>query len=356
MKRLVVRSTFAVLAAVSAATLAACNSLGSPAVRQSASAPRVFDASDPGVLVADGRTYLFGSTNNMRLPVREVTSYDGTLGDSQTSWARSPRNAMSAWPNWFDPGEAQVWAPSPVKIGTSYYLYFAGHSRYAYSDESNDLCIGRATSTNPMGDYVPESMPLYCGLPAEGAIAGQPASNSFGRGALDPEVVTAPDGNHYLLMALSRTRDNIGIVRLDSTGRVVGGTNAAPTILASQRFPWHDGTDDTSLGAVPSSRTPRWCTTPSPTPTCSSTRPGSGTAPATTPALPAAPARWGRASSTAGDRSSSVGTAAAAREVSPPSATRTGASGSPMPHGPRDMRARSDRWASTPARSPGLNS
>lgn len=50
----------------------------------------------PGVLVADGRTYLFGSTNNMRLPVREVTSYDGTLGDSQTSWARSPRNAMSA--------------------------------------------------------------------------------------------------------------------------------------------------------------------------------------------------------------------------------------------------------------------
>lgn len=131
-----------------------------------------------------------------------------------------------------------MWAPSPVKIGTSYYLYFAGHSRYAYSDESNDLCIGRATSTNPMGDYVPESMPLYCGLSAEGAIAGQPASNSFGRGALDPEVVTAPDGNHYLLMALSRTRDNIGIVRLDSTGRVVGGTNAAPTILASQRFPW----------------------------------------------------------------------------------------------------------------------
>ena len=57
----------------------------------------------------------------------------------------------------------------------------------------------------------------------------------------------APDGKLYLLMALSRTKDNIGVVPLGSDGSVVGGRNATPTILASQSMPWHDGHDDSVL-------------------------------------------------------------------------------------------------------------
>ena len=81
-RRLVTRSFTAATVLVAAAVLTGClptsaPPLGRPAVRQAASAPVVWDASDPGVLVTGGRTYLFGSNNNMLLPVRELTSFTG---------------------------------------------------------------------------------------------------------------------------------------------------------------------------------------------------------------------------------------------------------------------------------------
>ncbi|HYI63065.1 MAG TPA: family 43 glycosylhydrolase [Acidimicrobiales bacterium] len=228
--------------------VAACGpTLGQPAVGQRPNAPRVFDNSDPAVLVHAGATYLYGSTNNMRLPVRPISSFNGTLGQSQLDWATNPRDAMPDRPAWVDPTEWEIWAPSVTRINGAFVVYFAAKHRAATTNENNDLCIGRADATSPLGPFTPWSTPLYCGLPAEGAIAGQPASNRWGRGALDPEVVRGHDGKLHLLVALSRTRDNIGVVRLDSVGRVVGGINATPTILASQGLPWHDGTVDTTL-------------------------------------------------------------------------------------------------------------
>ncbi|MEZ5179479.1 MAG: family 43 glycosylhydrolase [Acidimicrobiales bacterium] len=112
------------------------------------------------------------------------------------------------------------------------------------TDRANDQCIGRAVATAPAGPYTAEASPVYCGLPAERG------SNPWGRGALDPEVFRAPDGALYLLVAVSRTRDNIGVLRLTADGKVVGGINAQPTTLVSQRFGWHDGVDDAKLGAT----------------------------------------------------------------------------------------------------------
>jgi len=236
--RLVLAGLAAVLALVA---LAGClPSVGRPAVRQPAVAPRVWDNSDPFVLVADGRNYLFGSTNNMTMPVREITSYTGSLTDSQSQWGRNPYNAMPTIPAWLNTDHPEIWAPSAIKIGTLYYVYFGGR-RAGASDTNNDQCIGRASSTTPMGPYRPEATPLYCGLPAE---AG---SNPWGRGALDPEVLRGADGNLYMVAAFSRTRDNIGAVKLASNGRVIGGINAVPAVLASQKFPWQDGTDDRTL-------------------------------------------------------------------------------------------------------------
>ena len=91
-----------------------------------------------------------------------------------------------------------------------------------------------------MGPYTPEAAPIYCGLPRE---AG---SNSWGRGALDPEVFRAPDGRLYLLVTLSRTHGNIAVVPLTAAGAVSGGVNAPATVLASQAFDWHDGHDGTN--------------------------------------------------------------------------------------------------------------
>lgn len=228
-----------------AALLAACGpAIGKPALRQAPNTPRAFDNSDPAVLVANGTTYLFGSTNNKRVPVRVVPSLAGTLAESQTAWARDPRDAMPTRPSWVDAGEAQIWAPSAVKIGSTYFLYFAAANRSATTDESNDQCVGRARATTPMGPYAPEATPIFCGLPPEGAVAGQPASNRFGRGALDPEVFRDAGGKLHLAVALSRTTDNIATVPLRTDGTVSGGTNAKPAILVSQSQPWHDGYDD----------------------------------------------------------------------------------------------------------------
>lgn len=217
--------------------------LGRPALRQAATAPVVWDASDPGVLVAGGRTYLFGSNNNVLLPVRELTSYRGTLDASRAAWGAAPHDALRKNPYWISADLPEIWAPSPVKIRTRFFVFFAAHRRGA-RDRTNDQCIGRAIATTPMGPYTAEASPIYCGLPAE------PGSNPWGRGALDPEVFRAPDGSLYLLVALSRTRDNIGVLRLTAEGKVVGGINARPVTLASQRFAWHDGVEDRTLDAT----------------------------------------------------------------------------------------------------------
>ncbi|MBX3285484.1 MAG: family 43 glycosylhydrolase [Actinobacteria bacterium] len=217
--------------------------LGRPALRQPAAPPGVWDSSDPGVLAVGGKTYLFGSTNNVQLPVRELTSFTGTLDASRAQWGAAPRNALRQNPYWISPDRPEIWAPSPVKIRTRYFVFYAAHRRGA-TDRANDQCIGRAVATAPAGPYTAEASPVYCGLPAERG------SNPWGRGALDPEVFRAPDGALYLLVAVSRTRDNIGVLRLTADGKVVGGINAQPTTLVSQRFGWHDGVDDAKLGAT----------------------------------------------------------------------------------------------------------
>lgn len=214
--------------------------VGNSARRQAAKTPKVWDQSDPTVLVDGGTTYLYGSSNNMNLPVRKVTTFGGSLSASQTDWARNARNAMPKRPAWINPGDPDIWAPSVIKIGSKYWVYFGGHRKGA-TDRGNDQCIGRASASSPMGPFSPESSPIYCGLPKESG------SNSWGRGALDPEVVRGEDNKLYMLVAMSRTKDNIGALKLHSNGKVVGGVNARPTTLVSQSANWHDGVDDKKM-------------------------------------------------------------------------------------------------------------
>lgn len=217
--------------------------LGDPALRQTPNTPQVWDNSDPSVLVDGQNVYLFGSTNNMRVPVRQITSFGQSLADSKKAWDSQPRNAMPNLPAWVDPsgspaGESDIWAPTVGKIGSQYVMWFGAHHRNGTADENNDQCVGRAVASAPMGPYTADSQPAYCGLPPESG------SNSFGRGALDPQFFRAPNGSMYLLVALTRTEANIGALRLNSDGSVQGGLNATPTVLQGLAYPWHDGTDD----------------------------------------------------------------------------------------------------------------
>lgn len=244
----------AVTATLLLVTTACAPTVGRAAVRQVPNAPRVWDNSDPAVLVDGDRTYLFGSSNNKKLPVRRVTSFGQSLAQSKSAWDAASRDrteneAMLTRPPWVSStrhnGRWQIWAPSPVKIGNTYWVYF-GANRSGATDLHNDQCIGRARATTPTGPYTPMNNPLYCGLPPEGAGQGLPASNPWGRGALDPEVFRAPDGRLFLLVTLSRTKDNIAVVPLAADGFVPGGINARATVLASQQFDWHDGYDGTT--------------------------------------------------------------------------------------------------------------
>ena len=237
----------AALAGVMALLLVAATPLGHPALRLKASPSTVWDDSDPTVLVEGTHTYLFGSSNNRKVPVRQITSFSSSLATSQAYWAAHSADAMPTRPAWVNPAKWQIWAPSVVKIGTQFLMYFASHNAAATTDKNNDQCIGRAVSSSPMGPYRPSAAPLYCGLPAEGAVGGLPASNRFGRGALDPDVFLAHDGHLYLIVALSRTNASIGEVPLSAGGLPTGGLNTKANTLAGVSLPWQDGTDNTTL-------------------------------------------------------------------------------------------------------------
>jgi len=235
------------LGAVVALLLVAATPLGHPALRLKASPSTVWDDSDPTVLVEGTHTYLFGSSNNRKVPVRQITSFSSSLATSQADWAAHSVDAMPTRPAWVNPAKWQIWAPSVIKIGTQFLMYFASHNAAATTDMNNDQCIGRAVSSSPMGPYRPSAAPLYCGLPAEGAVGGLPASNRYGRGALDPDVFLAHDGHLYLIVALSRTSASIGEVPLSAGGVPTGGLNTKANTLAGVSLPWQDGTDNTTL-------------------------------------------------------------------------------------------------------------
>lgn len=144
--------------AVAAMVLTACQPapppLGRPALKQTPPAPRVFDNADPALLVTPtGLSYLFGSTNNKKLPVRRITSFGTSLADSQTHWARDARDAMPTRPAWVDPTEWQIWAPTVIRLGERYVVFFAAARGGPTSDENNDQCIGRPESSSPTGPY-----------------------------------------------------------------------------------------------------------------------------------------------------------------------------------------------------------
>lgn len=210
--------------------------LGRPSVGLLPSSPNVAGNADPSVLVAGGQTYLFGSTDGVKLPIRVNPPLGGTLRAVIT-----PTEGMPTMPNWVDPTEWTIRAPSPVVIAGRYYVYFAAPRKGAVN-EHDDWCIGRAKATTPLGPYVDEGKPIYCGMTA---ILG---GNPWGRGAADPEVLKGPDGTLHLLVKVLGTTPGIGELPLEGSG-LPRGPNVTPTLLVKPSLPWHDGSVDSTMGS-----------------------------------------------------------------------------------------------------------
>jgi hypothetical protein len=115
-----------------------------------------------------------------------------------------------------------------AKGSAGYVLFFAAH-RANPPDPANDTCIGRATSANPDGPFVPEAVPFSCGLGTTG-------------GALDPSLFHGPDGIWYLYAAFGDTENPVHAFvldgNLDHPRDVAGYAGHWPYAVFGKKFPW----------------------------------------------------------------------------------------------------------------------
>jgi beta-xylosidase len=131
------------------------------------------DRSDPFLLRADGRYYLYTSSTTslaiLNVPVSSSTNFQ--------TWTR-PVDAMPVLPAWAV--APFTWAPDVHKFGSVYVLYFTG-----YLQALNEQCIGAATGSSPVGPFTAQPQPFIC--------------QSGLSGSIDPRVFTDTDGTNWVL-------------------------------------------------------------------------------------------------------------------------------------------------------------
>ena len=179
-------------------------------------AVRFPESSDPFVVAAGGQYYLYGSNNDKRAPITRVS-------DINRAYSLTEKNALSVEgmptkPAWTATSK-QLWAPSVAALGGRWIMWFSA-DRINPSDPANPQCVGRAIADNPMGPFVPEALPVHCGVD--------------GHGALDPNVFTDADGKHWLLLAFGNTDSPIHTIPLDAEGNFAG----APVTILGRNYPW----------------------------------------------------------------------------------------------------------------------
>lgn len=135
------------------------------------------DFPDPFVL-REGSTYYAYATNVGGKNVPVVTSTDLAV------WTELP-DALPALPAWARENASLTWAPSVLRRGSTYVLYYTARSKAA-----GFQCIGRAVATKPEGPYVDDSgEPFICQVSAPQALCG----------SIDASPFVAPNGDAYLL-------------------------------------------------------------------------------------------------------------------------------------------------------------
>ncbi len=207
------------VAVLTAAVLAACGpELGPIARLQSIPAPRLPETSDPSIVRSGNTYFVYGSNSHVRAPVMRTTDLSRryTLAEKNSL----VRNAMPTKPAWTARSE-QLWAPTVRRFGSTWVMFFSADRRSGFVGD-NRQCLGRATSSSPLGPFRPEAGPAHCGIRGTG-------------GALDPEFFRdRRTGRWWLLAAFSNTESPIRALPLDGQGRIAG---PATTILGRQH-PW----------------------------------------------------------------------------------------------------------------------
>lgn len=129
---------------------------------------------DPSIFHDDDGTWYSFATNGggKKVPVARAPA----VGGPWTVLSNDLMPTAGEWSNGKD-----VWAPDVRKVGSKYVLYYTAR----HAQQTNQHCVGTATSDTVLGPYTPQASPIACPLSAGGAI--------------DPAGFTDTDGTHYVV-------------------------------------------------------------------------------------------------------------------------------------------------------------
>ena len=136
----------------------------------------VIDANFPDPAIfrdTDGTFYAFATNNKaIHVQVARSTAVNGPWEVLQQDLLPTPGCWLTG---------AKVWAPDVRKIGENYVLYYSAQD----AKQTNQHCVGAATSKTVLGPYEALDTPLACPL-SEG-------------GAIDASGLTDTDGTHFVV-------------------------------------------------------------------------------------------------------------------------------------------------------------
>ena len=196
---------------------------------------------DPSILVDGGRYYAYSTnqtgTFSRNISVVHTADFDQWTPDPSVP---APREVLPQIPAWARPRSngGAFWAPSVIRAGGRYNLYFAAKHRNASADDAG-WCIGIATADDPLGPFTPRATPFFCQVhgtnQSQSTLSTAPASH---KGAIDPQVFRAPNGRLFLhFKALDNVYQLWG-VPLTSTGRALAGPARGLVPIASNAATW----------------------------------------------------------------------------------------------------------------------
>jgi hypothetical protein len=174
---------------------------------------------DPSIVKVGNRFYAYGTSqvganprNIMVMSSPNLWDWDAPALVAVEAMPRTP-----AWARSLTNG-GEFWAPSVVRAAGRYVMYFAGRHKNVSSTRPG-WCIGIATSDTPVGPFVPRSTPFFCQVNSTSAtpasFSGTPARD---RGAIDPQVFRAPNGNLFLYFKALNNLYQLWGVRLSANG------------------------------------------------------------------------------------------------------------------------------------------
>ena len=174
------------------------------------------DFPDPFVLPTEDGYYAY-ATNSGGRNVQVIFSPD------LFTWERAGEDgdALPKLPAWAQSNASLTWAPSVLRRGDEYILYYVTRFKQA-----GRQCISYAVADSPAGPFVdPNDKPFICQLDEGGSI--------------DPEPFVDADGSLHLIWksdANALNRDaNIYSQRLSDDGRILVG---APVVLITRDQEW----------------------------------------------------------------------------------------------------------------------